>query len=71
MLKVGLPRVAGAGRERAVAVADLDEVTQGVVRLVGVWLVGMVTREGRHLFQAHGELASMVRDNHQVCRSPR
>jgi len=36
VLEVGVAGVPGAGRERAGAVADLDEVAQGVVRLVAV-----------------------------------
>ena len=49
VLEVGFSGVAGAGRERAVAVSDLDQVAEGVVGLVGVRLVGVVAREGGHL----------------------
>src|ERR1700728_4989932 len=56
VFEVGFSRVAGAGRERTVPVADLDQVAEGVVGLVGVRLVGVVAREGGHRFQAQGEL---------------
>jgi hypothetical protein len=36
MFEVGLFSRAGAGREGALAVADLDEVAEGIVGLVGV-----------------------------------
>jgi hypothetical protein len=36
VLEVGLAGVAGARREGALSVADLDEVAEGVVRLVAV-----------------------------------
>ena len=56
VLEVGFPGMPGAGREGAFPVADLDQVTQGVVRLVRVRLVAVVAGERWNGFQRHGEL---------------
>ena len=42
MLEVALAGGAGAGLERALAVADLDQVAQGVAGLVGIRLAAVV-----------------------------
>src|ERR1700689_2104947 len=47
MLKVGLPRMAGAGRESTGAVPDLDEMTQGAARLVPACFALMIAFMGR------------------------
>ena len=58
VFEVALPGVPVAGRERAGLVADLDQVPQLVVGLVGVGLVAMVALVGGHGFQWHGELSA-------------
>ena len=44
------------GGKGAVPVADLDQVAEDVVRLVGVRLVPVVAVEGGNWLQGHGEL---------------
>src|SRR5512146_158999 len=58
VLEVGIPGMTGAGRERAAAVADLDKVTEGVVRLIGMRLARVVARVCCHLFERHGHRAA-------------
>ena len=55
MLKVAVPGVPVAGRERAGVVADLDQVPEAVVGLVAVRLVAVVAFQRGHGFQAHGQ----------------
>src|SRR5690242_7797864 len=59
VLEVGFPGGPGAGRERAVAVADLDEVAERVIRLIGMRLVAVVALERRHRPQSHDEAPSV------------
>src|ERR1700722_1950795 len=56
MLEVAVAGVAGAGRERAGVVADLDKVAEGGVGLVGVRLVAVVTVVGRDRRDVQGAL---------------
>jgi hypothetical protein len=56
VLEVGFPGVPGTGRERAVAVPDLDEVAQRLIRLISVRLIAVVTLERRHRSQFHDEV---------------
>ncbi len=55
MLEVGLPGLPGAGREGALAVADLDEMAQPVAGLVTGGLVPVVTGVRGDLAQRHDE----------------
>src|SRR5580692_1670431 len=48
VLEVAVFCVPIAGRERAGEIADLDQVPEGIVRLVRMRFVSMVTLEGRH-----------------------
>src|ERR1700748_290802 len=59
MLEVGFPRVPGTDRESACAVADLDQMAEGVIRLVGVRLVPVVTIERRDRLHIHGEIPAV------------
>src|ERR1700751_1056059 len=59
VLEVGFPGMSGTGRERAVSVADLDEVPKGVVWLVGVRLIAVVAFKGRHWQQVYGEVPAV------------
>ena len=59
MLEVRFPGMSRTGRERAVSVADLDEVPKGVVWLVGVRLIAMVAFKGRHWQQVYGEVPAV------------
>ena len=56
MLEVGLFGGAGAGREGALAVADLDEVAEGVAGLVGVRLPPVVAVIGGDGLERDGVL---------------
>src|SRR6201996_2166065 len=47
MLKIGFPRVPGTDRESACAVADLDQMAESVIRLIGVRFVPGVPIERR------------------------
>src|ERR1700722_16823640 len=58
VLKIGLASGAVAGRERAGAVADLDEVAELVGRLVGAGLVAVVAVVYGDRVEAHGEQAA-------------
>src|ERR1700733_7626786 len=48
--------MAVAGRERTRVIADLDEVAEGRVGLVGAGLVAVVAVERRHRLEVEGEL---------------
>jgi hypothetical protein len=59
VFEVAFPGVPGTGWERAVTVADLDEVAERVVRLVGVRLVAVVAGKRGHWLQFHAEVAAV------------
>jgi len=59
VLEVAVSCVAVAGGEGAGVVADLDEVAELVVGLVGVRLVPVVAVVGRHRLQADGEVPAV------------
>ena len=56
VLEVGVSCVAGAGREGAGAVADLDQVAELVAWLVGGGLMAVVASVGGDRAEAHSEL---------------
>src|ERR1700739_227976 len=56
MLKIGFPRVPGTDRESACAIADLDQMAEGVIRLIGGRLVPVVAIDRRDWLQFHGEI---------------
>jgi hypothetical protein len=62
--------VPGAGGEGAFAVADLDQVAEGVVGLVGVRLVPVVAAGQRDGFEVDGELAAAGQERIQVPYPP-
>ncbi len=55
MLEVAFPGMPGTGGKRALAVADLDQVTQGVAGPVGVRLAAVVAAECGNRLEFHGE----------------
>ena len=55
VLEVRLAGGAGAGRERALVIADLDQAAEPVARLVGAGLVAVVAGVGGHDVEPHGQ----------------
>jgi hypothetical protein len=58
MFEVGFAGVPGTGRKSALPITDLDQVAQGVIRLVGVRLVPVVAVGQRDGSEVDGELAA-------------
>jgi hypothetical protein len=53
VLEVGLPGMPGAGGERALKIADLDEVAEDVAGLVGGGVMAVVAVLGRDRLKFH------------------
>src|SRR5512146_3350897 len=56
VLEIAVSGVAVAGRKRAGAIPDLDQVAEPIGRMVAGGFVAVVTVPGGHRIEAHGEL---------------